>query len=84
MILPSGIRDLTKFTQTVIEICRVSQGTRAAVYRNYGEWIETGAPTGGLALANMLNSHIDRLRAFLFPQPIFVSMSILKLRRTNE
>ena len=66
MILPSGIRDLTKFAQNVIEICRVSQGTRAAVYRNYGEWIETGAPTGGLALANMLNSHIDRLRAFLF------------------
>lgn len=43
-----------------------SQAQRAAAYRSYGQWIETGQTAGGLALANMLYSHIDRLASHLF------------------
>lgn len=66
MIIPSGLRELTAFALHLIEICKVSQGTRGAVYRTYGQWIETGRPAGDPALANMLYSHIDRLSSHLF------------------
>lgn len=65
MILSKSLRGLTKQALDIAETCRVSQGERAAVYRNYGQWIETGRAAGGLALANMLYGHIDRLASYL-------------------
>lgn len=43
-----------------------SQNQRAAAYRQYGQVLETGRQAGGLALANLIYSHIDRLAAHLF------------------
>lgn len=43
-----------------------SQNQRAAAYRQYGQVAETGRQAGGLALANLIYSHIDRLAAHLF------------------
>lgn len=66
MILPDDKRALVSAALDEIEICRVSQGKRAAAYRVYGQWIETGRAAGGLALANMLYAHLDRLQSHLF------------------
>lgn len=66
MIIPTNKNDLTQFALRVSEDCRVSQGKRAAAYRIYGTWLETGRAAGGLALANLLYSHIDRLASHLF------------------
>jgi len=47
-----------------------SAGQRQAAYRNYGQWLERGWASddgqGGLALANVLFSHNDRVAAHLF------------------
>ena len=47
-----------------------SAGQRQAAYRNYGQWLERGwasdGDQGGLALANVLFSHNDRVAAHLF------------------
>lgn len=66
MILPDGPKALVKFALDVIGICNVSRGQRAAAYRQYGQWLETGRASGSLALANMLYAHVDRLAAHLF------------------
>ncbi len=66
MIVKSGLRDLTKQALEIAEICMASQAQRAAAYRTYGQWIETGRAAGGLALANLLYSHVDRLASHLF------------------
>jgi hypothetical protein len=63
-------KDLVQFALNTTTDCQVSQGQRAAAYRQYGQWVETGqAPAGdnaGLALCNLLYSHTDRLAAHLF------------------
>jgi hypothetical protein len=64
--LPENQKDLVKLALDVIEICRSSQGLRASAYRSYGQWIETGRAAGGLALANLLYAHIDKLQSHLF------------------
>lgn len=66
MIIPDDPKRLIKFAQDVTEICRGSQNQRAASYRQYGQWLETGRANGGLALANMLYAHDDRLAGYLF------------------
>lgn len=66
MIIPQDEKKLREFSTQLAEDCRVSQGQRAAVYRQYGQWQECGRAAGGLALANMLYSHLDRLAAHLF------------------
>ena len=66
MILPTNKKELLKFAQDLVEICKSSQGPRAAAYRQYAQWVETGRAVGGLALANMLYSHVDRLHSHLF------------------
>lgn len=66
MILPDSIKDLTRFALDTIEVCRTDQGQRAAAYRVYGQWIETGRAAGGLALANMLYHHVDQLSSHLY------------------
>ena len=66
MIIPSDKKELTAFAVDLVETCRVSQGQRSAAYRQYSQWIETGRMSGGLALANMMYSHIDRLHSHIF------------------
>lgn len=66
MMLPGTEKELIVFAQETTEICQISQAQRAAAYRMYGQWVETGRPAGGLARANMLYSHVDRLRSHLF------------------
>ena len=66
MRIPTTIKDLVPFSTEIIEACRVSRGQREAAYRQYYQWCETGRPAGGLALANMLYGHIDRLASHLF------------------
>lgn len=66
MRIPKNSKDLTKFAVRLAEDCRVSQSQRQAAYRQYGQWMETGRASGGLALANMLYSHLDRLASHLF------------------
>lgn len=65
MILKKNLRDLTRQAIDISEICRASQGQRTAVYRNYGQWIETGRAAGGLALANLLSNYVERLASYL-------------------
>ena len=54
----------------MLETCCVSRGQRTAAYKNYGQWLERGWASddgqGGLALANVLFSHDDRVAAHLF------------------
>jgi hypothetical protein len=73
MILPKGLRELSKFALDVIDQCNVTRGQRATAYRHYGMWIESGqarqspaGPSNYLALANMLYAHVDRLASHLF------------------
>jgi hypothetical protein len=65
MILPDGTKDLTALSLNLIEDCRVSRGQRESAYRQYYQWLETGRAAGGLALANMLYGHVDRLASHL-------------------
>ncbi len=57
---------LTEFAKGVTEDCQVSQASRGAAYKTYGAWVEAGKADGGLALCNLLYSHVDRLAAHLF------------------
>lgn len=66
MRLPSGEKELLRLTNETIEICSTSRGRRSSAYSVYGQWIETGKNAGGLGLANLLYSHIDRLASHLF------------------
>lgn len=80
MIIPSSIRDRQTLAQRLLEDCSVSSGLRQASYRNYGQWLERGWASddgqGGLALANVLFSHNDRVAAHLFsPADLRFSMA---------
>lgn len=66
MKLPPRQKDLFGFAKDIVQVCKTSQGIRSAAYRQYSQWVETGRQTGGLALANLLYSHIDRLHSHLF------------------
>lgn len=65
MLLKESLRDLTKQAIDIAQICMASQGQRAAAYRSYGQWIETGRASGSLALANLLYSHLARTASYL-------------------
>jgi hypothetical protein len=64
--IPQNDKELIEFAGRRTEECRVSQSQRAAAYRSYGQWCESGKDSGGLALCNLLYSHVDRLAAHLF------------------
>lgn len=66
MRIPEQHKALVDFALSLVEICRVSQATRASAYRSYGQWIETGRENGGLGTANLLSSHLDRLQSHIF------------------
>lgn len=66
MILPGNKKKLASWALNVVQDCSVSMGQRAASYRQYGTWSENGRAAGGLALANMLYGHLDRLGSHLF------------------
>lgn len=66
MRIPQNEKELTEFAVKLGADCRVSQARRVSAYKQYGQWIEAGRATGGLALANMLYSHLDRLASHLF------------------
>lgn len=66
MLLPDKQKDLARWAMEIVANCRSSQSMRAPAYRQYAQWVETGRQQGGLALANMLYSHIDRLHSHLF------------------
>lgn len=66
MLIPETREERTKLAIKLVEDCRVSQAQRASAYRQYYQWSETGRAAGGLALANMLYGHVDRLASHLF------------------
>lgn len=70
MIIPASIKDRTVLAQHLLEDCHVGRGSREVSYKNYGQWLERGWASddgqGGLALANVLFSHDDRVAAHLF------------------
>lgn len=66
MLLPKAQKDLLRFSQELVATCKTSQGIRSAAYKQYAIWVETGRQAGGLALANMLYAHVDRLHSHLF------------------
>lgn len=70
MRLPDDDKKFTEVCCDIIEACNSSRGKRCISYDTYSAWIETGrAPSpsdGGLALANMLYAHEDRLQSHLF------------------
>lgn len=70
MIIPRSDRARNKLAEMIVTKCQSSRGHRESAYRIYGQWIERGWASddgaGGLALANMLYSHTDRLAAYLF------------------
>lgn len=66
MRLPQTAKALTKLALEIVDQCTEGQGNRAASYRTYGTWIETGKPKSGMALGNLLYGHIDRLATHLF------------------
>lgn len=66
MNVPKNAKELTQFAVGLVKDCMRSQNQREAAYRQYGQIAETGRQSGGLALANLIYSHIDRLAAHLF------------------
>ena len=64
--LPSDHAGILKRGQELIEICRVSQGRRAAYYRALAMIADTGRQDGGKALINMMYRHLDRVASHLF------------------
>lgn len=70
MIIPSSQKARADLAEMIVTKCQSSRGHRESAYRIYGQWIERGWASddgaGGLALANMLYSHNDRLAAYLF------------------
>ena len=67
MYLPDDPDKLLRVALMLIEQCRTSQGRRAALYRQWHSWVETGrADNSGRAWINKLYSHVDRLQSNLF------------------
>ncbi len=66
MRFPKKEKDIIKVSLDLIEQCNVSLSMRAATYRVYGQWIETGRAAGGLGTANMLYAHLKRTSAHIF------------------
>lgn len=66
MRLPQDTKRLTKTALDIVDVCTEGQGNRAAAYRTYGNWVETGRPKGGIAIGNLLYGHVDRLATHLF------------------
>ena len=67
MHLPENRDQLTRLAISLIEQCRTSQGRRAALYRQWHSWVETGrSNNSGRAWVNKLYSHVDRLQSNLY------------------
>lgn len=70
MIIPRSDYARNKLAQMIVEKCQSSRGQREASYRIYSQWLETGWASEdgdrGLALANMLYGHDDRVASHLF------------------
>jgi len=70
VIIPRSQRARNKLAEMIVVKCHSSRGHRESAYRIYGQWIERGWASddgaGGLALANLLYSHTDRLAAHLY------------------
>jgi hypothetical protein len=64
--IPTGERELIAFANEMAEICRVSQGMRAAYYRLLNTIAETGRYDGTKSLINMMNAHLERTASHLF------------------
>jgi len=80
VIIPDTIKKREVLAQKLLEDTGVSTGQRTAAYKNYGQWLERGWASddgqGGLALANVLFSHDDRVAAHLFsPSDLRFAMS---------
>lgn len=59
-------KKLLQQAQDISEICMVSQGIRAAYYRQLNSMVETGRQDGTRSLLNMLYGNVDRLASHLF------------------
>lgn len=70
MIIPRSTKARHDLAEMIVNKCQASRGARESAYRIYGQWIERGWASddgaGGLALANMLYCHDDRLASYLF------------------
>jgi hypothetical protein len=64
--VPTDERDLLKFANEHIEMCRISVGMRASYCRLMNAIAETGRYDGTKALINMLTTHLNRTTAHLF------------------
>ncbi len=73
--IPTGKNDLVSFANELIEVCRVSQGMRAAYYRMLNQLAETGKYDGSKALINMMSTHLERTASHLF-SPMELKFSI--------
>jgi len=73
--IPTGKNDLVSFANELIEVCRVSQGMRAAYYRMLNQIAETGKYDGSKALINMMSTHLERTASHLF-SPIELKFAI--------
>ncbi len=73
--IPTGKNDLVSFANELIEVCRVSQGMRAAYYRMLNQIAETGKYDGSKALINMMSTHLERTASHLF-SPLELKFSI--------
>lgn len=73
--IPTAERDIVAFANEMIEICRISQGVRAAYYRLLNTIAETGTADGTKALINTMNYHLERTAAHLY-SPIELKFSL--------
>lgn len=73
--LPPDNKALVREANRIIEICRNSQGNRAAYYRQLNGILETGRQDQQRSLINLLFTLVDRLAAYLF-SPINLSFTI--------
>ena len=75
LLVPTKKSDLLDFATQLKNDCRVSDGMRAAYYRQLNLIAETGRYDGTKSLINMLNSHLTRTADHLF-SPVELKFSI--------
>lgn len=73
--VPTNERELLKFTNELVETCRVSVAMRTAYCRLMNAIAETGRMDGTKSLINLLYAHLTRLSSHLF-SPVELKFSI--------
>lgn len=75
LTVPTNQKELVKFTNDLVETCRISVSNRQAYCRLMNAIAETGRIDGTKSLLNLLYAHLSRLASHLF-SPVELKFSV--------